>query len=439
MTIRNFPGVFILVFLSPLFSRGQQILYTHHTTGTLKDFSAARLGDSLLFSFKDIPNDSRRARHAVWLADSTVHSVDPLDVDVFAAARFGHADYLYFIEEKSRSRRLKAWIYNDSTKARTEAADTLFLHGKIIGSYVDKNLFVVAFREMGSEISLVEINRMRVVSEKRFRLPQPIAPEIAAGPVDFYTDASEANTFQGRSHVKVFKYDKLYVIYDLGSRTYVMTLDPQTGATDLKSFLASSEAADFRSFLIDGKLFRILQSKKKYQLDLFDLATATQLAKSELTATTQPDFNTYFRYGRKNVIHHKHKFSGMLRAGNVSTPQLTVLKRDGQYIVQWGHYYDENGMVGPAAGFIGMIVGTMILQMMEGPGLHHYFYYAWNEHQNSFQRLDPPLNLVRDAIDCYEIDHVVRFEDKRYVAYRDGVAAIYYDSSARTVSVVYFD
>lgn len=437
MTIRTFPGIFILVFLSPLFSRGQQILYTHHTTGTLKDFSAVRLGDSLLFSFKDIPNDSRRARHAVWLADSTVRPVDPLEADVFAAARFGHADYLYFIEEKSRSRRLKAWIYNDSTKARTEAADTLFLHGKIIGSYVDKNLFVVAFREMGSEISLVEINRMRVVSEKRFRLPQPIAPEIAVGPVDFYTDVSEINTFQGRSQVKVFKYDKLYVIYDLGSRTYVMTLDPQTGATDLKPFLASSEAADFRSFLIDGKLFRILHSKKKFQLDIFDLATSAQLAKSELTA--QPDFNAYFRYGRKNVIHHKHKFSNMLKAANVSTPQLAVVKRDGQYIVHWGDYYDENGMGGAGAGIIGMIVTTAILQMMEGPGLNHYFYYAWNEQQNSFQRLDPPLALVRDAIDCYEMDHVVRFEDKRYVAYRDGVAAIYYDSSARTVSVVYFD
>jgi hypothetical protein len=437
MTICRFPGVFILVFFSPLFSIGQEILYTHHSTGKLKDFSAVRLGDSLLFSFKDIPVNSRRVNHAVWLADSAVHPVDPLDADIFAAARYGHADYLYFIEEKSRSRRLKAWIYNDSTKARVESADTLFLHGKIIGSYVDRNLFVVSFREMGSELSLVEINRMRVVSEKRFRLPQPVAPEIAVGPVDFYTDTSEVNTFQGRSHVKVFKYDKLYVIYDLGSRTYVMTLDPQTGAADVKSFLASSEAADFRSFLIDGKLFRILHSKKKFQLDIFDLATSAQIAKCELTAA-QPDFNAYFRYGRKNVIHHKHKFSNMLKAANVSAPQLAVLKRDGQYIVQWGDYYDENGMGGAGAGIIGMIVTTAILQMMEGPGLNHYFYYAWNEQQNSFQRLDPPLALVRDAIDCYEMDHVVRFEDKRYVAYRDGVAAIYYDSSANTVSVVYF-
>jgi len=436
MTIRSFPGVFILVFLSTLFTIGQQILYTHHTTGTLKDFTTVRLGDSLLFSFKDIPNDSRRSQHAVWLADSVAHPTDPVDAEVFTAARFGRDDYFYFFEGKSRSRRLKTWIYNDSTKARVESADTLFLHGKIIGSYVDGNLFVVSFREMGSELSLVEINRMRVVSEKRFRLPQPIAPELAAGPVDFYTDASEI-TFQGRSNVKVFKYDKLYVLYDLGSRTYAMTLDPQTGAADLKAFLASSEAADFRSFLIDGKLFRILHAKKKFQLDIFDLATSAQIAKSELTAA-QPDFNTYFRYGRKNVIHHKHKFSNMLKAANVSTPQIAVLKRDGQYIVQWGDYYDENGMGGAGAGIIGMIVTTAIMQMMEGPGLNHYFYYAWNEQQNSFQRLDPPLNVVRDAIDCYEMDHVVRFEDKRYIAYRDGIAAIYYDSSARMVSVVYF-
>jgi hypothetical protein len=90
------------------------------------------------------------------------------------------------------------------------------------------------------------------------------------------------------------------------------------------------------------------------------------------------------------------------------------------------------------AGIITTIVGTTVLQMMEGPGVNRYFYYAWNEQQNSFQRLDPPLRLVRAAIDCYEIDHVIRFEDKRYIAYRDGIAAIYYDSSARTVSVVYF-
>jgi hypothetical protein len=246
--------------------------------------------------------------------------------------------------------------------------------------------------------------------------------------------------FKGTSSVKLFKYDNnLFLVIDHSEGTSVTNLHLQTNEVT-NSFFSANSSDLFSSFILDGKLFRVSNGKKKFVITIVDMNTKEQIASSELPEIHE-DFNVYFRYGRKNIITQNAKFSQMMKDVPVSTPTINVVKDQDSYVIQWGGYYNQNGMVLPTpsiSGVIGALVGTALLQAREKPGVHRYFNYEW-DHQNAFKIRDLSTMLLKEKIDQFEIKNRTRVDYKSYIAYKGGLAAVYYEAKKNNLSVIHFD
>lgn len=418
---------------------GQKLINEFVPQGRLRDISAVPIGDSILFSYRENVSDTTVNR-SKWITNSSATPYD-VPVNVFAAANAGNDIYLYFLEGKTKARELKTMMFNRETRMRHEIKDHLSLPGTVAGSYVDKNLFVFLLQDKGLTLTLLEIHKLNIVSEKKFKLPVNLSYYLGKElEGDVFYNNSEVHSFKGRSACKIFMSDKIYITIDqrnLNSpwKTTVLMIDQNSNKVTPVDFNTSSNAV-FSSFILDGKLFRTFNARKKFSIEIFSLDTYDLISKSELLPDHQ-DFPIYFRYGRKNVIHMKEFFSRMRKAASVCEPSLVILKNDGRYLIQWGSYFDDNGMMG--GNIITMVVGTIILQLMEGPGITRYFYYEWNESENTFRVKEPSVQLTRQKIDNYEISQRVAYKYKNYVEYKGGVAGVYYDTKSNKASVVYFE
>lgn len=425
-------------------SIAQTILYESKFNGRLDNFYAVPLGDSILFSF-----DENGVKRTTWIVDS-LQIRDSITIDIISSLNFNGEVYLYHLKQNKISKQLKALVANTNKKNRVESASEVALEGTILGIYQDNNLHLVMLDDKGIEITIIEINKLDVVSKKTFKLPINVLQYITSAPADFYTTESEVNRFIGTSKLKLFKYKQykeLYITVDETEvqlpATWVIKLNLETGDVISSKIPADNEKNEFSSFMLDEKLFRTSIGKKQFGVSVFDVNTNERIASSVLPPE-QTDFKVYFRYGRKNVIHKRETFSRMIKGSYHHTPMVNVIKQDAKYIIQWGTYYNEKGFFPyggsefPLLGVATMIIGSVIIQSMDGPGINQYFYYEWNTQNNTFNIRDTPDRMTREKIDQYEIDLRRRPRYKNYIAYKDGVAAIYYDAKLKAISVVYF-
>ena len=302
-----------------------------------------------------------------------------LPIDAMAAVTFGNEIYLYSLDGKPKSRILEAVSLNSQTKLNQKLNTALPLTGTLLGNYVDKNLFLLLLQDQGKSLRVVEIHKMNIVNEIHFKLPISFSYHLWR---EFSGDLflkSALNSFKGNSKVKIFKSDKFYITLDQRDpssqwKTLVLTLDPHTQAVTSSEFKTKTNAV-FSSFILDEKLFRVLNDKKSFIVEIYSLKSRQLISQSEVVAG-EKDFPVYFRYGRKNEINVDELFSRMRRFARDCEASLVVHKIDETYLVQWGTYFNDNGMMGGAvnpAGLMSMFVGTMILQLMEGPGVHSIF------------------------------------------------------------------
>lgn len=431
----------ILYFITNL-TIGQRILYEYQSGGTMRDFTAIPVGDSILFSFEQ-QLLNMKMKKMVWVTDS-LPILDQIPIEgIIAAENAGPETYLYFLKEKDKSIELKALVLNSVTKERSETSTSLALPGTILGSYIDKNLCLVALSENGTQFSIIEINKLSIVNQKTFTLPVNLFAFDSQGPPDFISEESHTSTFKGTAKVKIFRYDKFYITIDRPyelekSGTDVITIDPDTERITNVSIPAGT-TGEFSSFLVDGKLFRTSIEKKKLSLTVFDALSKGVLARSELSPSN-PEFNVYFRYGRRNVIHHKETFSKMMKTSTTCKPSVGVIRNESKYIIIWGTYFNDEERMMPTL-TIGGIIATFadaLLQPKEGPGLSRYFYYTWDPKHNTFEVTNSSLPFLRQKIDQYEINLHIMHEYKSYIEYKNGLAGIYYDSKAKRVSIVHF-
>jgi hypothetical protein len=441
--------IFIFIAFLSQATFAQKVLFEAH--GQLENFSTMPSGDSILFKY-DKRSTSGSMTQSVWVKDSLAASCY-IPTNAFAAVNFGDEVYLYSFEGRKRSRELNAAVYNRKTKATTVLDSTINIGGNIIGSFIEgKNIFFVLLGDAGSTLSFFEVNKLDIVSQNTYPLPaNRISDYISKeDPAEFYTSQSEVNSFKGLEKVKIYRYDKIYITIDQPDVqvTRLITIDPQTKETSAETFVQQS-GRDVNSFYLDGKLFQTSTDKKKLNLVIWDVASKRILTTKELTIgeIVSP---IYFRYGRKNVIHNKIKTEGLLGSATVSEAITEVFKKDGKYIIQTGTYYNQNQgavfvPINPAA-IIGAIATTIIYnsiqQAREKPGVSRYFYYTWDEANNSVAVKDAAVETLKEKIDNYEIaQHKKRidYKYKTYCAFKNGVLCTYYSSNTKTASLVYFE
>ena len=437
--------IFFILFTT-VDSLSQQILYDYKSKGGLKDFNALPIGDSILFSCEEFVANTW-IRKSKWITDTQISGFN-LPTDAFAAATFGNEIYLYSLDGKPKSRVLKAVSLNPNTKVNQESNIALPLTGTLVGNYIDKNLFLLLLQDHGRSLRVVEIHKMNIVNEIHFKLPISLSYHLwreFSG--DLFFKPTALNSFKGNSKVKIFKSDKFYITLDQRDpssqwNTLVLTLDTFTQTVTSSEFKTKTNAV-FSSFILDDKLFRVLNDKKRFIVEIYSLRSGTLVSQSEVGAHDE-DFPIYFRYGRKNEINADERFSSMQRFAGHSEASLVVHKVAGTYFIQWGTYFNDNGMTAGGiypVGMMNMLVGSVILHLMEGPGVNRYFYYEWTEPDNMFRVREQKVELIREKIDAYEIaknEAGITYKHKSYMEYKAGIIGIYYDNK-KNLSIVHFE
>lgn len=420
----------------------------------LDNFQAISVGDSILLSYDEELNE-KWVRKTSWIADRLERQY-LLAVDPFAVARKQEGDYLYYLDVSNKKVvTLKCLVIDKNSKKQSLSELNVPIQGHILGSFVDGSLFIVVLDRIGLGLSILEINRGEKLKEQRFTLPQNILRYVKNYEAELFMANSPVDSFKGFSNVKAFYRNGQilltidYIAPDISTvsdlshvperiGTTVVKIDPEQN--QLTSFiLPTTKKGVFGSFIVDNLVFQILPREKIFQTFVYDLDTKKLLATDSILRSLE-DFKCYFRYGRKNVIGRNATLHQLMDESVLSTPAIYVEKNNGKYIIQWGTYSNEKGVVLPrpsVAGIIAGLVGTTILQLRENPGVHRYFHHEYDS-LTGFKRRNLTTELLREKIDHYELDYAVDVTFKTYIDHAGGIAGIYYDAKKSKLSIIAF-
>ena len=454
-SIRPFFFLFLFI-ISPFVSRSQSVYGTVSTpSALLADFYALPFNDSVLFSYTEYTRAGEFTHKTKWMKEDGKVTDIILNIRPVAIAGNEEGIYYYYFVEDNKSLKLKAIVEDVHSHERKESSSSLlFPKGIVLAAYQDLNMFFIIFDREANIITLLEVRDLDVVSEKHYNVP-PLISKLLRKPshVEFFNGShSPINSFKGGSKVKLYRYTDLYLVIDSRSSdekgTHVFRF-PQNGR-EVELFLFPIETSDdFVSFLVDNKLFRSVISPKKFILTVHDLSSEKPMGTTELVKSEQ-QLERFFRHARaKTVSKTQLSVKSLMKAAGVGDPSLTVFKDYDKYVILWGIHVDDNGMIGPAglnglnpvAGFLTMVVGTAILQMMEGPGISQHFYYQYDEKDVSFKLPEESSSYVRTKLDEYEIGkqaQKVKVKYKNYIPYKNGIIAIYYEHKRKTATLVNF-
>jgi hypothetical protein len=443
------PLLFIAMLLSLQMATAQKLLY--QASGIMTKLSTISVGDSLLFNYKEtLGNDERQTENynAKWVTDSASYAAPTLSLKrknhghLLPAIAYGHETYRYYTHYPKDKFFIKALIVDMQSRIQY-LPDSIRVSGNILGTFVDNgHLFVVTMDANAYDMTILEINRLQVVDRSTYKL----GVRLYSPNIEFFTSASELDAFKGNTRCKFYKYnEKFYLTIDIPGKhthnTFIITLDPITKQASMQKLNAKTN--NFSSFLLDDKVFRESIEGRTLVVTIYDLASLQPIAK-KIMQLSDPECMVYFRDAKKNII-NKESSSRMLQKAPGSLPVISVLKKDGHYIIHAGTYFEPDmdvitGNSGLGGLFLSILI-TGFLQYLESPGDYRYFYYVYDPESSNITFKDDSLLLLREKIDNYEIEESknnIGHKFKNYVTHNNGILATYY-SEQNSVSLIYFE
>src|SRR5690606_33924966 len=429
----------------------------HDPRGWMRDFQLTSAGDSVLFSYVHA-GEAGKMKVSQWIRNDGTLNRTFFAQDILAISRSKGHTYYYYIDEVEKQEVIRAIAYDSTVNRAADHPGYVPIEGRLVDVFMGENPVIITYQRRENKIVVREINGLDVVHEQKFIPPVDLSDYVSkSSPPEFYSLESQLNTFKGDSKVRFYWYDRLYVSVD---DTYIPS---RSVSRERKTHLFAFHGQDsvehmvfpietihgFRSFVLDGMLFRSMTSRRHFVLTVYDLETRAQLA-ADTIEREQSDFDVYIRSGKKNEIRRDGASRRMMGYSSMHVPLLIVHRagRSGEYIIQWGTYYNEKGMgglggLGPTpAGFLTMLTVTAIKQMAERPGLSVYFYSQWRR-DGTFVAHKDTVGLLREDIDNYEIEMASEkkgdLQYKGYIDHNGGVVAVYYLVKQDKARLVYFD
>jgi len=349
-------------------------------------------------------------------------------------------DSLYLYETKRSAKKnfaIAARVFSNNDVLDTDQITSFT--GDIIGSFVVNDiLHVIGINQSNKTLGVLEIEGNRLVRSHKFFLGEYTAYVLDANGVEFIAENAGTNALKGITPSKIYQRGKkLYLTIDHQYTDYNFDHTPvKNVGIEIKTFDLDSDKvtstiiprgkSHFRSWMIDDKVFVVNPTKNMFFTTVYSLASGSVISRDSLS-TKIPDFNVFFRYGRRDIITQRARFYAMAKEVKTCTPTVYVSKENEKYVIQYGTYYDQNGFVAPMAspaGLIAAIVGTAIMQARERPGVHRYFDVDYDG-QHTFKRREVQGTTLKEKIDYYESANFEFVSFKTYINYKNGVAGIY--------------
>lgn len=456
-------GMTMLIMISSLFHIHAQTLFAefklpHNKVNHIQGLST---GDKLFLFYEYWENDPRNEIKVCYEINSDGSSrkiaLDQFDDMVLCSvSRYDSGYYFYYLSEYHKTLTLQANVYNHIADTSKLLNQEIKIDGELWGISNDDGLTLMIYNRDRNRLRVVQLEGFQITHENEFDLPVDFTMDYKY--MTYINANSLITTEQGSSKYKIYKIKKSIVItidqtFDESNtgnpQTIILKLNLDDGSQTTQNINANQRGS-FRSFLYKDKLYRNTISRKKNELDVFDVESGNLINKKEvLFDTTFKESRVYLRSGSDLHISAQETSFNMMKLSNAYDPSIVVLPENNtcNTSIIWGSYLDKGG-IGPKVlharhplpSTLATVVSSAVWQMTEPRGISRYSYLDENCTQSGEYNA-PQTRSLRQIMDDYEISlsKEKSFTYKGYFECFGKTIGVYLESSSFNLMLVTYE
>ncbi len=450
----------ISIFVNPV--KGQEVLakipFKNSTGENLRSYN---FGDSLLLSIME--SSVSRKTYNYWvtkkgvISKADITTVNRSDKFVTDIIKYGNDYFTYNFSNKRVNPILLIQKNND-----LDNIYQLQLSGKLLASFGNSTLFILTYEKENKLLRVIEVEKDNIKNESIIDFPFDLTEYnpndiryIAFDSHILLPDAAARLKITMDGNNLILLADEPYQSWhdaNVLAKTLICEIDLQSNTLNTRFILEASHN-DFRSFLHDGLLYRLITNSKKFELKVFD---TTGKRVSGFVILRDPDTKkqkVFFRAridnqlsiisGKETQLANVETLYHTMLVANQSRPLIIVEKTsDKKVVLTCGNYYNRKG----ASAGIGIpdpirlpvaIFGTTVKQFTEGPGVSRYFYMSQDKVGN--YQIDNELKTPRGIIDSYEVSKEkdsLKFSFKGYTSFGLDFLGLYQYRKSDSIEII---
>lgn len=422
--VRYVIGVLFFCLLISGFSQ-KQVAEVELPSPVIKNISGIVCGDSVLFTYYRNELYKSAAFNAVWIyPDGSQKRINLKELSgklLIGVVHTKDSIQYYFLEEAKKKIELGMLTYHRYTNQKGAHSDRITLPGKLLGCYIERNLFLIYATKEGSAVTLLEINNLTIVQQQKFNDAFDWE-KLKTMRSTFIDSRFPMRNSQLITPLRLIREDSaIFIVADDPAttetasqpafKTYISKLDLKTKTSDSKIFFEPSRA-DFRTVVKDNKVFRFV-SRKDPELSIYDFESRTLLSKSVFEEKEKREY--YIRWGIKNEIKKME-----LKSWSPFHSFITVDTSPSGYVLTLGGYAEEDpnvpfiGMFGLLPAAISALANAAVHDLNDGPMAYNYYYLEVAKNFSSCKVITK-TGLLKQRIDDYELSLTPKMVYKSYI------------------------
>jgi hypothetical protein len=404
----------------------------------ITDLLVSSLGDSLFLTFSQLNLSaiSRDNFNSFWIApDGTEIKADLIELynkSLCGISRNAEHILYYFFEEKKNNFFVNALIQNSTTGKKQIPEGQMSFPGKLLASYVDKDLFLISAEKNKMEVTISRIQDLKLVEQKIFQLPFEL---LKNRPKEFslISNGLQIMPAQATSLTKIIKTPgSIFIILDEPAneinleqrafKTTVVELDLIHNSSVAKYFFEPTRE-NFRSMIFGDKVYRYT-TKTNPELGIYHFKTG-KLIKREILPVADKSDSLQIKSGKTTYSKLAFQTRSSWR------PFICVDSIETNLIVTVGEEVEHDPvriLANPLTpGSFGLAAGSALLRAFNDDVMSYYFSYLKGNAADGFKRT-AQTGLMGQRIDAFETSQGnkdAKIKSKLYVNKPDAMIAVY--------------
>ena len=419
----------------------------------VEEIQGVAVNDSIFLTMKNGFDFSSKYVSMWVLPNGEVKDADVAQLSgktVFAVQNSGDSIFFYYFEAERKEVTIKALAQSKTTGKNRFSGKRILLKGKLLGAYLDRNLFLITSSKKDYSLVITEVNNMTVENEEIFKLSAALLRQGKSN-IAFIAEDAETRQSQAEAPVKIYKQNKSIFIgvdepYNQDApntpKSTIIKLDLEKGTSEIKSFFELTQQP-FRTFVSGNYIFKVV-ANRGFDISIFDFNT-TKIVKSlrvDKTSTIR-DSIYFFRDGNLNLIEkRKSVWAAMDNRGDCF---ITASPIDSAFILKIGThrmvkpvtYVPVVSVFGPLVQLALLATQISVLSATDAQSIDHYYYMKWDG-KESLTYISKPENISQ-IIDKYELEKIdFKFQYKGYISSKKLTYGIYKAEDSGLVNIVKF-
>lgn len=433
-----------------------EIIIEKKSVFPVDDLHAIPIGDSLFLSFNERSNykNSTSQRQFFVLPNGEIREVelDELTNKFICGVKvLGEKHFFYFLNEKSKKKiQLSTLVFDSRTNKKRIDSTQIEINGKLIFSYVEKDLFLFYAVKGEWLLHKIQISGSQIISDQTYKMPIDLADDksLSIGSnIGFYDAEAPIDLDQMKNDIKIIKNKELVSItIDRRTtfeneipKTIIHKINLVTSETSTK-IISDFESSSFSSFLLEDYLIKFVDKNEIIVVDLKSSKSVMKLSLNKKNfSLTEPSF---LRDGNKKLTKEVTLSTFFKAPGKISISPSLNLDKSIRILVQKSYekrpFVPVLGMFGVATQLALAALNFAVKTIGEHPSVDNYFYVKQEDNSLIYDR---ESTSNQKSIDKYEIESLKRGDKylfRGYLNIKSGYFCFYQKNKSRNLHVVKF-